>query len=301
MMGNVGLRLLDHTWAGLILIGLLLPVAAHAAEQGWATVVESKSQTMRRQIMSLPDAPPKPRPKPQAAPAVAPVKAHPKPAGKGARPELIPVDEAEITTGTIGASKSPPMVSPDDSARIFSEEGAAAPPAPATSDIVTGAVDGQGSDLARGYCVSISGSASDTRNAQQMAKLTDMERQITQRIAALEAKTAEYKSWVERRDDILKRATTSLVKIYMQMEPDSAALQLVNMEEETAASLLLKLEPASASAILNEMPAEKAARLAAGIAGAARIRPVMPARPAPPPAPQQSPDDPERVYPQGGR
>jgi hypothetical protein len=74
------------------------------------------------------------------------------------------------------------------------------------------------------------------------------------------------------------------------------------MEEETAASLLLKLEPASASAILNEMPPEKAARLAAGIAGAARIRPVMPPAPPRPPAPpQQSPDDMERVYPQGGR
>lgn len=298
MMGNVSLRLLDHTWVGLILIGLLLPVAAHAAEQGWATVVESKSETMRRQIMSLPDAPPKPRAKPQA-PAAVPAKAVPKPAlvpaGKAGRPELIPVDEAEITTGTIGATNTPPMASPDDSARLFSQETAA----PATSEITTGAVDGQGSDLARGYCVSISGSASDTRNAQQMAKLADMERQITQRIAALEAKTAEYKSWVERRDNILQRATSSLLKIYTQMEPESAALQLVSMEEETAASLLLKLEPASASAILNEMPPEKAARLAAGIAGAARIRPNPPAPPRAPP--QQNPDAPERADPDGGR
>ncbi len=55
------------------------------------------------------------------------------------------------------------------------------------------------------------------------------------------------------------------------MEPDAAALQLVAMDEETAAALLMKRESQNASAILNDMPPEKAARLAAGIAGATRL------------------------------
>ncbi|MET0220521.1 MAG: MotE family protein, partial [Tardiphaga sp.] len=119
--------------------------------------------------------------------------------------------------------------------------------------------------------------------------------------------TAEYKTWMERRDVFLKRATASLVKIYSQMEPDAAAAQLIAMDEETAASLLMKLEPGNASAILNEMVPDKAARLAAGIAGAARLpptqgfpQPTVRAQPAPPPIPPRDGQaSPERVYPEG--
>ena len=280
MMGHGSVSLLRSAAAGLLLIGLLAPMAARAAEQGWATVVESKSEAMRRHMQALPSAPPpgriKPATKPVAAPLPQPKPQQPKTVAKVDVPALVPVDESEITTGAINANTP-------------------------ANELTTGTVDGQGADLARSYCVSISSAAADTRTAMQMSKLAEMEKQVGRRIAALEAKTAEYKSWVERREQILKRATTSLVKIYTQMEPDAAALQFVSMEEETAASILFKLEPASASAILNEMAPEKAARLAAGIAGAARLV----ARPTPPPpAPQAPPpnaDAPERAYPGEGR
>lgn len=299
MMGHGSVSLLRSAAAGLLLIGLLVPMAARAAEQGWTTVVESKSEAMRRHMQSLPSAPPPGRIKPATKPVAAPLpqpKALPKAVAKVDVPALVPVDESEITTGAINPAKSEPAASPADSARLFTDD-AITPP----SELTTGTVDGQGSDLSRSYCVSISSAAADTRTAMQMSKLAEMEKQVGRRIAALEAKTAEYKSWVERREQILKRATTSLVKIYTQMEPDAAALQFVSMEEETAASILFKLEPASASAILNEMAPEKAARLAAGIAGAARFvtrpTPPPPASPAPPP----NADAPERAYPGEGR
>lgn len=300
MMGHGSVSLLRSVAAGLLLIGLLAPMAARAAEQGWATVVESKSEAMRRHMQALPSAPPpgriKPATKPVAAPLPQPKPQQPKTVAKVDVPALVPVDESEITTGAINPAKSDPALSATDAARLFNDD--ANTPA---NELTTGTVDGQGADLARSYCVSISSAAADTRTAMQMSKLAEMEKQVGRRIAALEAKTAEYKSWVERREQILKRATTSLVKIYTQMEPDAAALQFVSMEEETAASILFKLEPASASAILNEMAPEKAARLAAGIAGAARLV----ARPTPPPpAPQAPPpnaDAPERAYPGEGR
>ncbi len=295
MMGDASLSFLYRVSAGLVLLGLVWPAAARAAEQGgWATVVETKSEAMLRQMRSLPDAPPRPR-KSATAPAIAAPLPKPKalaapaPAANADVPALVPVDEADITTGNIDAENTDRMLSPGDSARLFAEDG----DVPA-GELTTGTVDGQGSDLAHGYCVAIAAAAADARTALQMTKLAQMEKQITGRIAALEAKTAEYKSWVERRDEFLKRATSSLVKIYTTMEPDAAALHLVSMAEETAASLLMKLEPQNASAILNEMAPEKAARLAATISGAARLpRPMPPAAPAAPPRP--SADAPKRV------
>lgn len=304
MMGMASVRLVCRVRGALMLLGVALPTLVHAAEQGWTTVIEPKSEAIRRQMRAMPTAPPLARAKSAVRPVALPPVPTPKTLSKGAQtatpkvdvPALVPVDEAEITTGAINAPKSDGALAPTDAARLFSESGDVA-----ASALTTGTVDGQASDLARGYCVSISAAAADTRTAMQMSKLADMEKQVGQRIAVLEAKTAEYKSWVERRDEFLKRATTSLVKIYSQMEPDSAALQLVSMDEETAASLLLKLEPQNASAILNEMAPEKAARLAATISGAARL----PRPHAPPPAaarpPQPSPESPERVYPNEGR
>lgn len=127
------------------------------------------------------------------------------------------------------------------------------------------------SDLAQRYCVNVTDAAADARMAWQKAKIEEAEKQLEQRIAALEAKTAEYKTWLARRDEFSRKANETLVQIYAQMEPDAGAAQLAAMDEETAASVLAKLDPQNSSAILNEMQPDKAARLTATIAGAARI------------------------------
>jgi len=252
--------------AAALLVCAICASAPARAQQSWNPTVApiTKSEAIHRAMnaMPVPRTPPR---RPVANAAVSPPVPEPKPdRDKGKKLVLIPVDE--ITTGAIGKEKDTHPGSSADAARLFSEDAQSS-----TGDLTTGAVDGQGGDLARGYCAGIANSAAEARIALQKAKLADMEQQIGRRIATLEAKSAEYKSWVERRDEFLKRATTTLVKIYTQMEPDAAALQLVAMDEETAASLLVKLDPQAASAILNEMAPEKAARLAATIAGAARV------------------------------
>lgn len=251
--------------AGILLLGMLPPAACVAAEQGWSPVVARASKAE-----SLPSrTPPPPIPHPKSAAIkkmLSDVGVPIPPAPASSEPSTVASAEAEITTGSIDPIKSTRMLSPEDSARLLAEEGD--PPA---DELTTGAVDNQGSDLARGYCVNIASAAADARTAMQMAKLAQVEKEIGKRIASLEAKSAEYKAWVERRDEFLKRATSALVKIYTQMEPEAAGLQLVAMDEETAAALLMKLEPQNASAILNEMPPDKAARLTATVAGAARV------------------------------
>jgi len=303
------------TIAGALLAGLLLASVPAAAQEGWEPLVSrpaikpydppptSPSSALARAARSIPTTrvvtvPPLPKMKPAEAKSATPA--------KSAAPEgtPIPVDGDDIITGSVESFPSRAPLAIEDSARLFAENGGLQ-----SSPITTGTVDGPGSDLAQGYCVAISSAAADARIAVQKAKLAEVEKQISQRIAALEAKTAEYKTWVDRRDEFLKRANNSLVKIYTQMEPDAAALQLVEMDEETAASLVLKLDPQNASAILNEMVPEKAARLAATISGAARVK--RPNTPQPAPAPQRPAEDdaygrqpqpvPERADPDRGR
>jgi len=311
MMADAGGKPGLFAVVGALLASVLLAALPAAAQDGWEPLVSrpaikpydppptSPSHALAKAARSIPTArvaprPPVPQMKPaavkKATPAIPPI-----PEGTP-----IPVDGDDIITGSVDQFPARAPLAIEDSARLFAESGGIT-----SSPITTGAIDGPNSDLAKSYCVAISSAAADARIAVQKAKLAEIEKQISQRIAALEAKTAEYKSWVDRRDQFLKRANNSLVKIYTQMEPDAAALQLVEMDEETAASLLLKLEPQNASAILNEMVPDKAARLAGTISGSARVkRPTIPQPVAAPQRPAQEgvPQPvPERAYPDGGR
>jgi flagellar motility protein MotE (MotC chaperone) len=287
-MGHASLDLISSAAGGLLLLGALLSAPSMAADEGWVAVVAKVSKAER--VLSA--LPPMPEPKPPMVKKMPPAATNA--AAVPPRAEVAgPAAGADIVTGSIDAVQSTRDLSPNDS-RLSAED---APP----DALITGAVDTPGSDLARGYCVNIAGAAADARLALQRAKLVEAEREIGKRIAVLEAKAAEYKAWVERRDEFLKRATNSLVKIYTLMEPDAAALQLVAMDEESAAALLVKLEPQNASAILNEMVPEKAARLTATIAGAVRApRPAgVPASAAGPAGPRG--EAPERPNPDEGR
>ncbi len=121
-----------------------------------------------------------------------------------------------------------------------------------------------------GYCSNILDAASEARAAFRLKKLKDVEAEIEKRIAALEEKSQEIKSWLERREKFIDKAQGQLVAIYKQMRPDAAALQLAVLDEMTAAAILLKLKPRTASSILNEMDPKLAARLASFVSYAAK-------------------------------
>ncbi len=117
------------------------------------------------------------------------------------------------------------------------------------------------------YCRNIANQAADARYARQAESLAAMTKALDDRIAALEAKRADYEKWVATRQDFLSRADASVVAIYSQMRPDAAAQQFAVMGEEAAAAILSKLQPRTASAILNEMDAVTAAHLTNVMAG----------------------------------
>ncbi|MCJ2036256.1 MotE family protein [Methylobacterium sp. J-068] len=112
------------------------------------------------------------------------------------------------------------------------------------------------------YCASIADAAADARFAWQKEQLAALERQVEERIAKLEAKRAEYESWLARRNEFLAKADDGVVAIYTKMRADAAALQLANMPGDAAAAILTKLNARTASAILSEMEAARAAQLA---------------------------------------
>lgn len=268
---------------GLCLVGGLVPSPLIAADQSWTPIVVnvSKSRISHPQHLALPV----PHPKRAAIKKLADA------ADRG-RP-LDPIDSeettsgpvpaaADIVTGTIGTAAPTRPLSASDSARLFE----ASPGAPARAGKrvpqqrapkekpaveAPPAVTVPTSDLAQGYCVSVGDAAADARIAWQRAKLAELEQQLGERIAVLEAKTAEFKAWLQRRDEFSRKATDTLVQIYARMEPDVAALQFVAMDEETAAAVLTKLNPRNASSIMNEMQPQKAARITGTIAGVARV------------------------------
>ncbi|HVX37839.1 MAG TPA: MotE family protein [Hyphomicrobium sp.] len=121
------------------------------------------------------------------------------------------------------------------------------------------------------YCSSVIDAAAAAQIAQQTSNLEKARKELAERVALLDAKTAELKSWVKKRTDFTAHATDSLIEIYSKMKPDAAASQLASMDELTAAAITSKLPPKVSSLMLAEMDAKKAARLTAIIAGAAEM------------------------------
>ncbi len=124
--------------------------------------------------------------------------------------------------------------------------------------------------LAEEYCQSIRDAGGEARFAFQASELKALAMVLDDRIAKLEARTAELKDWFARREQFSKQASEQVVNIYAAMRPEAASEQLSKMDEMTAAAILIRLEPRAASTILNDIQAEKAARLTMIVTGASR-------------------------------
>ncbi|MCL6229451.1 MotE family protein [Bartonella bilalgolemii] len=111
------------------------------------------------------------------------------------------------------------------------------------------------------FCSNIGSQAADARFQLQRQQLQELRDQISERVKILEEKQNEYQVWLNKRNEFLSMAESSLVEIITKMRPDAAAAQLALMNDLVAASLVLKLNPKVSSAIMNELPPEKSAEL----------------------------------------
>jgi flagellar motility protein MotE (MotC chaperone) len=111
------------------------------------------------------------------------------------------------------------------------------------------------------YCQNIAAAAADARFAWQRKRLTELEAKLKQRIADLEEREQTFKDFMARRDEMMKRATDTVVGIYSHMKPDSAAKQISALDDELAAAILTQLTQKQASAVLDQIDADRAAKL----------------------------------------
>lgn len=121
------------------------------------------------------------------------------------------------------------------------------------------------------YCSNIAPVAAEARAAWLRKIITEHERELELRIKELEAKTAEHKEWLTKREEFAKKVGNGLVQLVSRMKPEAAAQQIALMDEETAAALIVKLDAKTAGLLLSEVPAQKAARLSTTIATVASL------------------------------
>ncbi len=153
----------------------------------------------------------------------------------------------------------------------------APPPAPLPAapvvPVVAGPAAGQGAgglpapqNETQQYCSNIAAAAADARYAWQRKQLTDLQAQLKQQTADLDAKQTEIKAVLARRDEMMKKANDTVIGLYAHMKAEAAATQLAALDNEMAAVILSQLNQRQATSILNEIPPEKAARLVTAIA-----------------------------------
>lgn len=111
------------------------------------------------------------------------------------------------------------------------------------------------------FCGAIAGSAASARLAWQEQRIKASQAELTAKIVELDAKTAEVRQWVQKREQLLAKASDNLTAIFAKMKPEAASAQLQAMDDDAAAALLAKLKPSVAGAVMGEMDPARAARL----------------------------------------
>lgn len=211
-------------------------------------------------------------------------------AAKSATPARVPALDTATSPSAIAGSTAIPTPT-DNSAPSAEPERATSGNAPAQVVVAgaqpIGAATPVGASAAtqrdyaasaEEFCKNVSPVAAEARAAWLQRSIAELEREMAARTALLDARIAEHKEWLAKRQAFADQITGGLVQLFTRMRPDAAALQVAAMDEVMAAALLMRLEPKASSALMSEVPAAKAARLAGILADAGELK--LPGRPA---------------------
>ncbi len=156
-----------------------------------------------------------------------------------------------------------PQIAP--AAKQISDAVAREPPkrdVTATPENIETITDDKLASIARSYCSNNLASAAEARIASKRKALLELEERIEKKSAELSRLTADARDWVDRREKGRAMSRDSLVDAYSKMRPEAAAQQIGAMSDDVAVSIIMKLNARAASAIMNEMGADRAARIA---------------------------------------
>jgi flagellar motility protein MotE (MotC chaperone) len=270
--------------AGLLMAGSA-KVSQVAAQTQWQPSIESQAERAYREVYSRSQA----RRKAASKRAARKVKAEkvievPLPAAVPEFPERNWEKSVEEIVASVDPEETTQAV-PKDDAPAPPAEAIAAPAQPLPTELgqaLTTQVigDGQGAPPADAqqtpkttgdqFCSNVTDAARDARFVWQKQTLQEAEKQVEVRVQELNAKIAEYQTWVTRREEFSRKAQATITDIYAKMKPDAAAQQLTALDEETAAAVITKLNPRVSSALMAEMDPKQAARLTAIISASSK-------------------------------
>lgn len=119
------------------------------------------------------------------------------------------------------------------------------------------------------FCEMTAPSVAELRIAAQRRELEALDKKIVEQIVALNRLAREAEEWIAKRDKLASKADKDVVAIYAKSDPESAAKQLDEMQDDAAVAILRRLSPQLASSILGEMNATRASRIVSAMRGAA--------------------------------
>jgi flagellar motility protein MotE (MotC chaperone) len=188
-----------------------------------------------------------------------------------ARPTPTKSSPAIESLATPAVAQAPGVEAPANHATPENHEPAAVEPKNAGAAAPTDSQTQEYSAAVQQFCANIGPSAIEARTAWLQRTTAELEQQIDKRIAALEARIAEHKEWLGKRQEFARKVGDGLVQVFTKLKPEAAAQQIAVMDEQLAAALLVKLDAKVASALLSEVPAAKAARLSTMFATVAGV------------------------------
>lgn len=120
-----------------------------------------------------------------------------------------------------------------------------------------------GKPIVKDYCSSFADVASERRLMWIREDLKKEREKIEARIEELKKHSETLKTLIETRKAMQEKVKDSLLKLYLEVEPEAAAQQLAKLEPGTAAEILVRMNPKRSGEILSLMDPKKAASLVA--------------------------------------
>jgi flagellar motility protein MotE (MotC chaperone) len=114
---------------------------------------------------------------------------------------------------------------------------------------------------AEDLCEAFADKAAEAKLARQRKELLEVRTNIEKQLLVLEEKTKQLESWVTKRNEIRESVSTNLVKMYSNVESETAAQQLQKLNPQSAAQILQKLKPKQSGEIVTAMDVEFASKV----------------------------------------
>lgn len=125
-------------------------------------------------------------------------------------------------------------------------------------------------DEAIDYCRAFADKAREARFANQERQLDTLKSDIEAQLVELDARTKELRGWVEKRERIKATISENLVRLYTNVEPETAAAQLQKLDVSQVSALLQQLNPKIAGEIMSVMEPDFASKLTQSMLANAR-------------------------------